>query len=100
MTTTKKRYDWANKLYVCTQKHTNAAGQPTAQCGPYNTQPEADAALVKRRGKTGDETLLVIEKNINTMNIRPTRVDDPAPKRNDEFVKAWLDAAKATPTEQ
>ena len=76
MPTTKKTYDWALKWYVVTRQFVNAAGQPTAQCGPYDTQPEADVALIKRRGKTGDPTLHVVERDINKMTIRPTLIEE------------------------
>ena len=75
MTSTYKTYPWATKWYVMTYRFTNAAGMPTAQCGPFKTEPEATSALIARREKTGDETLLLVQRDINKLAVRPTRLE-------------------------
>jgi len=78
MTTTHKYYPWAKRWYVMSEKRLNAAGQPTAQCGPYRTMEAAMYMSMMRKAKTGDETLHILEQDINRMAIRPTRIDKNA----------------------
>ena len=74
MPTTKNYYNWAQKYYVATRKNTNAAGQPVAYAGPYATEPTVEF-VEELKQQSGDETLHVMLRDINRMEIRPTRID-------------------------
>lgn len=48
-----KRENW--KWYVKRSAASKSGAAGGADCGPYDTEPEADAALLRRQEKTGSE---------------------------------------------
>ena len=64
------------RWYVMTKKYLNAAGQPTAQCGPYKTRQDAEFYMLKRFQKTDDKTLHVKEQDVHKLAVRPTLIQE------------------------
>ena len=61
------------KWYVKRKEASKSGATGGADCGPYDTEPEADAALLRRQEKTG--TALFIEYvNIATLQVHPREV--------------------------
>ena len=51
--------------------------QPTAQCGPFKTQAEAEEMFMKHYVNTNDNTLEIICKDIHKLCVHPYPIDNP-----------------------
>ena len=58
------------KWYVKRKEASKSGAAGGADCGPYDTEAEADAALLRRQEKTGTELYTELV-NIATLQVHP-----------------------------